>query len=87
MRSLAFDVGHLGLCHVAHALLNGLHNGVVVDFTTVPFQLEILAFIISRQLNPPEGLRNEFLDFFCLIDAEAKRGSLAGPVGDSDLLS
>jgi hypothetical protein len=80
------DVDYFSFFNEAHSPLDRLNNSLIVDFSSLPLAVKRLFSAGNSELEPPVRLRDEFLDFFGLVDAEAKRRRLTRPIGNRYLL-
>ena len=74
----------MGDLNIPHSLHYSFHDSLIIDFAAMPLQFKLGVILFSCQFDSPEWLRDEFLDLFCLVYAEAECWSLAWAISDSD---
>lgn len=85
--ALLLDITDIDRSYVAHTFLDCSHDGLIVNFASMPLEFDWLSVLLSGELNAPERLWNELFNFFGLVYTETKSWSLTWPVGNSNFIT
>jgi hypothetical protein len=83
---LLVEINDHSLLAAAHSSFDCFDDHLVVDFSSLPLEIETFLSRPDSHLDLPEWLRDKLLDFFSLIYTEAKGGCLARPVSNGNFL-